>query len=203
MLTRLLFIHIFGGDRMLLYWFFSYFIGTFLTAWWIGKWKKTDLRKMRSGNLGARNAGAVLGKSAFLLTFLGDALKGVFVLFIGFYYSFPAVIIATGGFWVIVGHLYPFWLKWKGGKGIATFVGVALLFNPSLFGIMAAIFIFFIAILRSATLSMIIAFSAYAILCWVIPTFWSAWPLSLAVIIILIRHRFDIVESWDERWWKK
>lgn len=188
---------------MLLYWFFSYFIGTFLTAWWIGKWKKTDLRKMRSGNLGARNAGAVLGKSAFLLTFLGDALKGVFVLILGFYYNFPAVIIATGGFWVIVGHLFPFWLKWKGGKGIATFIGAALLFNPSLFGIMAAIFLFFIAILRSATLSMILAFSAYAILCWVIPTFWSGWPLSLAIIIILIRHRFDVVESWDERWWKK
>ena len=188
---------------MLLYWLTSYFIGTFLTAWWVGKWKKIDLRFERSGNLGARNAGAVLGKSAFLLTLLGDALKGILALLIGFYYNFPPVIIASGGLWVIFGHLYPFWLKWKGGKGIATFVGVALLFNPLLFGIMAVIFLLFISLLRSATLSMVIAFIAYNILIWITPIFSSSWPLTIAILIILIHHRFDIVESWNKRWWKK
>ena len=125
---------------MYLYWIISYFIGTFLTAWWVGKWKKTDLRTMRSGNLGARNAGAVLGKSAFLLTFLGDALKGILIIYIGFYYHFSLAIIAIGGLLVILGHLYPFWLKFKGGKGIATFIGVALAYNPLLFGILDCIF---------------------------------------------------------------
>ena len=76
------------------YWLFSYIIGNFLSAWWIGKWKKTDLRNERSGNLGARNAGAVLGKSAFLLTFLGDSLKGVLVIYIGFYLHYPLEFIA-------------------------------------------------------------------------------------------------------------
>ena len=50
---------------------------------------------------------------------------------------------------------------------------------------------------------MTVAFSAYAILIWIIPAFYFLWPLSLAIIIILIRHRFDIVESWEERWWNK
>lgn len=187
---------------MFLYWLVSYFIGTFLTAWWIGKWKKTDLTKMRSGNLGARNAGAVLGKSAFLLTFLGDALKGTLILYIGFHYHFSLEIIAIAGFLGIVGHMFPFWLQFKGGKGIATFIGVALVFNPALFGIMAACFALFIGLLRSATLSMVIAFSIYAILCWIIPTFTHVWPLSIAILLILYRHRFDALESWKARWWK-
>ncbi|SDN28069.1 glycerol-3-phosphate acyltransferase PlsY [Psychrobacillus sp. OK028] len=188
---------------MLLYWLFSYIIGNFLTAWWIGKWKKTDLRKERSGNLGARNAGAVLGKSAFFLTFLGDALKGVSVIYIGFYFQYSLEFIAIAGGAVILGHLFPFWLKGKGGKGIATFIGVAAAIEPTLFAILVICFIIIMALLRSATLSMTIAFSAYAILTWIIPEFASLWPLSIAILIILVRHRLDTVESWGKRWWKK
>lgn len=187
---------------MLLYWLFSYIIGNFLTAWWIGKWKNTDLRNERSGNLGARNAGAVLGKFAFLLTFLGDALKGVLIIYIGFYLQYSLELIAIAGLAVILGHLFPFWLKGKGGKGIATFIGVTIAIEPTFFGILVVFFIIIFALLRSATLSMTIGFSAYAILTWIIPAFASLWPLSIAILIILIRHRFDILESWGKRWWK-
>jgi len=188
---------------MLFYWLFSYIIGNFLSAWWIGKWKKTDLRNERSGNLGARNAGAVLGKSAFLLTFLGDAFKGILVVYIGFYFQYSLEFIAVGGLAVILGHLFPFWLKGRGGKGIATFIGVSLVIEPALFGMMVICFIILLALLRSATLSMFGAFSAYAILSFTIPTLVSLWPLSIAILIILVRHRFDVIESWDKRWWKK
>lgn len=188
---------------LVLYWIFSYFVGNLLTAWWIGKWKNTDLREMRSGNLGARNAGAVLGKTAFVLTFFGDALKGVLVLFVGHYFNFPDIIISIGAFFVIMGHLYPIWLKGKGGKGIATFIGVSLSLSPSLFGLLAIVFLLFISILRSATLSMILAFIAYGVLCLVIPEYRVIAPLSLAIIIILFRHRFDVVDSWNERWWSR
>lgn len=158
---------------------------------------------MRSGNLGARNAGAVLGKTAFILTFLGDALKGVLVLYIGHYLDFSILVISIAAFFVIIGHLYPVWLKGKGGKGIATFIGVSLALNPFLFGMLAIIFLFFLGLFRSATLSMIFAFSAYGVLCLVIPEYRELAPLSLAIAIILFRHRFDIVDSWNERWWSK
>ena len=188
---------------VILYWIFSYFVGNLLTAWWIGKWKKIDLRTERSGNLGARNAGAVLGKTAFLITFLGDALKGVLVLCLGFYFNFSMLIIAIGAFFVIIGHLFPVWLKGKGGKGIATFIGVSVTLSPVLFGWLAILFLLFLSILRSATLSMIFAFSAYGVLCLVIPDYRELAPLSLAIAIILFRHRYDIVDSWNERWWSK
>jgi len=185
------------------YWIFSYLIGNLLTAWWIGKWKKIDLRSIRSGNLGARNAGAVLGKTAFLLTFLGDALKGVLIISIGFYFNFTPGAIAIGGLLVILGHIYPFWLKFKGGKGIATFIGVALTFNPFLFGVLVVCFIILIALLRSATLSMAFAFLTYTLISSLYYEFHHTWPLSLAVLLILIRHRFDLIESWNAIWWKK
>ncbi len=186
-----------------LYWVFSYLIGNFLTAWWIGKWKKTDLRQARSGNLGARNAGAVLGKTAFLLTFLGDSLKAIIVLYVGTILQFSPLEIAIAGMLVIIGHMYPFWLKGKGGKGIATFIGVSLFISPPLFGILAAIFLLLLAFTRSATLSMIFAFSAYGIISWIIPDYHDARPLFVSIIIILIRHKYDIVDSWNKRWWKQ
>ncbi|QEY20938.1 glycerol-3-phosphate acyltransferase [Psychrobacillus sp. AK 1817] len=188
---------------LLLYWIFSYFVGNFLTAWWVGKWKNTDLRTERSGNLGARNAGAVLGKAAFVLTFVGDALKGILVLYVGYVLDFSTLTIATGAFFVIIGHLYPLWLKGKGGKGIATFIGVSLALNPFLFGMLAVVFLLLLSVIRSATLSMILAFSAYGILCLVIPEYQDLAPLSLIIIIIIIKHRHDVVDSWHERWWNK
>jgi glycerol-3-phosphate acyltransferase PlsY len=188
---------------MYFYWFISYMIGNFLTAWWVGKWKKTDLRTMRSGNLGARNAGAVLGKTAFFLTFLGDALKGILIIYFGFYYDFSLVIAAIGGLLVILGHLFPFWLRFKGGKGIATFVGVTLAYNPLLFAILALFFALLLLIIRSATLSMFLAFLSYALICLVNPSLYHGWPLSIAVIFILILHRYDLAESWNTRWWKR
>jgi len=62
-----------------LYWLFSYLIGNFMTAFFVGRIYGVNLQEERSKNLGARNAGSVLGKVAFIWTFFGDALKGVLV----------------------------------------------------------------------------------------------------------------------------
>ncbi|MET0786097.1 MAG: glycerol-3-phosphate acyltransferase, partial [Paenisporosarcina sp.] len=148
---------------MIVYWISSYLIGNLMTAWWVGKRNKIDLRAHRSGNLGARNAGAVIGKKAFFMTFFGDALKGVLVILIGYYFGFPLWVIAFAGLLVIVGHLYPFWLRGKGGKGIATFIGVGLAFNPLLFCAFILGFVVFIPFLKSATLSMFFGYLTYII----------------------------------------
>lgn len=187
----------------LIYWVLSYFTGTVLTAWFVGKWKGIDLRTERSGNLGARNAGTVLGKGAFLLTFLGDGGKGALVIFIGRLLELTPLEIATGFFLVVVGHLYPFWLKGKGGKGIATFIGAGLVFHPFAFSIVILVFLIGFAITRSATLSMNIAFPAYAIYFLWFQNYLIFAILALLIILLLWRHRFDTKESWEELWWRK
>lgn len=187
---------------MISYWIASYLIGTILSAWWVGKWKGVDLRNELSGNLGARNAGAVIGKTAFLLTFLGDAGKSALVVWLGFYFQYDLLTIAIGGLLVIFGHLFPFWLKGRGGKGIAAFIGVTLFLTPKLFLVMFIVFALFLPIVKSATLTMIfsyIAFIAAAI-------FWHqldwVWPLIGAIVFILIKHQKDVKESFGNRFSK-
>jgi glycerol-3-phosphate acyltransferase PlsY len=184
---------------MIVYWIISYLIGNMMTAWWVGKIYNVDLRTHRSGNLGARNAGAVIGKKAFLITFLGDALKGILVILIGFYFEFPFWIVAFAGFLVIIGHLYPFWLKGKGGKGIATFIGVGLVFKPILFLAFILGFVIMIPFLKSATLSMFFGYLTYIIATLITYETKHTWPLLIAICFILYRHRFDFKQSLEER----
>ena len=188
---------------MIVYFISSFLLGNILTAWWVGKLYKTDLRNHRSGNLGARNAGAVIGKSAFILTLLGDAMKGVIVILVGRYVGYPEWAVALGGLLVICGHVFPIWLKGKGGKGIATFVGIGLTFNL-LFAI-AFIVAFFLVIpfIRSATLSMISGFITYIGAVFYFHEFQNAWPIILAIVLIMYRHRFDFQESYGEQKWKR
>lgn len=187
---------------MIVYWIASYLIGNLLTAWWVGKWKGIDLRTELSGNLGARNAGAVIGKPAFFLTFLGDAGKSAFVVWLGAFFQFNLWIIAIAGLLVICGHLFPFWLKGRGGKGIASFIGVTLFLTPELFLVMFIVFALVLPFVRSATLTMLFSYGAFI----VAAVFWQqlewTWPLMIAILFILIKHQKDLKESFENRFSK-
>lgn len=187
---------------MPIYFLFSYLIGTLMTAWLVGRWKGVDLTKERSGNLGARNAGAVIGKGAFLLTFLGDAGKGALVVFLGFYFNFPLWAVAAAGLLAVLGHLFPFWLRGRGGKGIAVFIGITFFLAPELFLAMFVMFIAFYPFFKSATLCMLSAFTAFIVLAAVLQVIPVVWPLILAIFIIVYKHRFDINESYTRRFVK-
>ena len=75
----------------------------------------------------------MIGKTAFILTLLGDSLKGVLVVGLGRMWQLDEWVVIGGAAWVIIGHLFPMWLKLNGGKGVATFIGVGLALSPSLF----------------------------------------------------------------------
>lgn len=184
---------------VILYLIMSYLIGNLMTAWWVGKRNGVDLREFRSGNLGARNAGTVIGKGAFFITFLGDASKGALVIFLGFQFEFAIWIVAFGGLLVILGHLFPFWLKFRGGKGIATFIGVGLSFAPILFSIFVLGFAIFLPILRSATLSMFFGYVTYILCIVIMEEIMNVWPIILAVFFILYRNRFDFQQSLKKK----
>lgn len=114
---------------------------------------KIDLRYAGSGNVGARNAGRLLGKKAFIFTVLGDAAKGAFVIFIGKWFQFNLEIILLMFLFVIIGHIFPITLKFKGGKGISTFCGAFLTFDPFLFLLFACLFLLLFIFLKSSTIS--------------------------------------------------
>jgi len=107
----------------------SYFIGTISGSYIIGKiFLKKDIRKYGSGNAGTTNAMRVLGKKAGVLTFLIDFFKGIVVTFlikkfIGYEYV-PFGILSA-----VIGHDFPFYMNFKGGKGVATTLGALALYN--------------------------------------------------------------------------
>ena len=110
----------------------GYIFGCFSTAYFVGKAHGIDIRKEGSGNLGSTNALRTLGVKAGLMTFVGDFSKAVipiFVLRYVIYTSAPeyGMLMAMWlGLGVVLGHNFPCWLHFKGGKGIAVTAGVIL-----------------------------------------------------------------------------
>lgn len=102
----------------------SYLIGSISFGVVLAKARNIDIREHGSGNIGATNIARVMGKKAGLLTLLGDVLKGFLVVFgTGSLYEKP-MLIALAGLMVFLGHLYSIFLKFKGGKGVATSLGL-------------------------------------------------------------------------------
>jgi glycerol-3-phosphate acyltransferase PlsY len=123
----------------------SYLIGSIPTGILISKTKGIDLRKVGSGNIGATNVLRAMGKEAALLTLIGDAAKGAIVVWIARLilhniYDLNNQFIFEGimGIASILGHNFSIFLRFKGGKGVATSLGFLLVYSPyvALFTIM-------------------------------------------------------------------
>jgi glycerol-3-phosphate acyltransferase PlsY len=110
----------------------SYLIGNISNAYFIGKiFLKKDVREYGSGNAGATNAIRAFGFKIGILVFIGDLLKGVLATYISYKID-PVYGQYIGGLSLIIGHNWPAVLKFKGGKGIASSIGVMLFINPYL-----------------------------------------------------------------------
>lgn len=131
----------------------GYLFGCFSTGFLISKLYHVDIRKYGSGNVGTTNALRTLGWKAGALTFLGDFIKAVipillFRLLIFKDYEDNQLLALYTGFGVVLGHNYPFWLKFKGGKGIAVTTGVMAAFDPLLIPFFILIFVVTVAITK-------------------------------------------------------
>jgi len=188
-----------GGVRLSgLYWLLSYLIGNFMTAFFVGKAYGINLQEERSKNLGARNAGSVIGKAAFVWTFFGDSLKGVAVVLLGRLWHLEEWVINVGVTCVIIGHLFPVWLKFNGGKGVATFIGVGLALSPGLFFWMILGTALVLALTRSLTLGMVGGFVLYSAAIVQTGNFQLYIPILVAMLCMLIKHTPNIKESLEK-----
>ena len=107
----------------------GYFIGCIQSAFIVGKFMKVDLREHGSGNLGSTNALRVLGKKAGLITFISDIMKSILSYILCrliFGNNIGAIAGIYGCSGAVLGHNFPFYLNFKGGKGIAVMVGMIL-----------------------------------------------------------------------------
>jgi len=127
-----------------------------------------DVRETGSGGTGATNVSRSAGKGAGILTLILDVIKGVFVVFLAGILSdglFPYAdwTIAFAGVLAILGHIFPVWLRFRGGKGVATALGVFLMLAPIVVVIALVVFAIVFALTRYVSLASLVAISSIAI----------------------------------------
>jgi glycerol-3-phosphate acyltransferase PlsY len=103
----------------------GYVIGSLSPAYLLG-WliKRQDLRKLGDGNLGTTNVKNVLGYGPAIIVAIFDLLKGLLAIYISFKLGFPSYVSYLSGVLAIIGHIYPFYLRFRGGQGMATAIGL-------------------------------------------------------------------------------
>ncbi|HAZ5936654.1 TPA: glycerol-3-phosphate 1-O-acyltransferase PlsY [Staphylococcus aureus] len=179
----------------------SYLIGAFPSGFVIGKlFFKKDIRQFGSGNTGATNSFRVLGRPAgFLVTFL-DIFKGFITVFFPLWLPVHAdgpisTFFTNGlivGLFAILGHVYPVYLKFQGGKAVSTSAGVVLGVNPILLLILAIIFFIVLKIFKYVSLASIVAAICCVIGSLIIQDYILLVVSFLVSIILIIRHRSNI-----------
>lgn len=188
----------------------GYVFGLFQTGYFVGKHMDVDIRTKGSGNSGTTNALRVLGPKAGAVVFAGDVGKSVVLcLIVRAIYSkimpdAALLMMLYGGFGVILGHNYPFYLNFKGGKGIAATGGLIIaMLDWRIFILCLLGFVLPIAITRYVSLGSLIA-EALLVVSWLLwgrqlmPSLAEGYFVETLIIVILIaalaywRHRANI-----------
>ena len=149
-----------------------------------------DVRKIGSGNIGATNVLRTGNKGLAALTLLLDALKGTVAVLIAGIYGADFAIIA--GFFAFIGHLFPVWLGFKGGKGVATYIGVlaGLMWKVAL--VFAAVWIAVALLLRYSSLAALIAAVVVPLTLLIMGYQDFAVVFAVMSVIVFIKHRANI-----------
>ena len=168
---------------------------------------KGDLRKVGSGNIGATNVMRVGGLRMAGLVWLLDMTKAILAVFLGKWIGGDA-FGAWCGFVAIVGHCYPIWLKFKGGKGISSLFGVVLAMSPMTFVVCAAEWLLVALTSGISSLGAVVVFCLLPILGFAISVN-VGWAFLAIGLLCMWRHRENIkrllggTESKIEWKWKK
>ena len=157
---------------LILFSIISYLLGSFSSAVWFGKWfHNTDVRQHGSKNAGATNTLRVLGAKAALPVFIVDILKSF--LAVQLIWFVPEVVAGTELFYqikllfgvsAVIGHIFPLYSGFKGGKGVASMLGLLLALHPASAGITLAVFAICFASTRIVSISSIIAAISFPII---------------------------------------
>lgn len=173
----------------------AYVIGSIPSGLWIGKiFYKKDIRDFGSGNLGATNSFRVLGIKAGSIVTVMDILKGTVATLLPFFFQLNVdhhFWLLTGAF-AIIGHSFPLFAGFRGGKAVATSTGVILAYAPLLF--VAALVVFLVTLKLSKYVSLSSMIGALAAL--IISLFMGDWILIILVaciaLFVIWRHRANI-----------
>ena len=172
---------------------FAYLIGSVPSGFILGRLAGVDVRDAGSGNIGATNVARVLGKGLGLLTLLADTAKGLAPVYISQRLGINDAALALVAIAAVLGHLYPLFLKFHGGKGVATAFGALLALAPLGTAVMALAFAVAVFCSRTVSLGSIAAALAAPISLWAFS--YSVELVALGVFLgamVILRHRDNI-----------
>ena len=179
----------------------AYLIGSIPTAVWVSKYFfGVDIREYGSGNAGATNTYRVLGARWGTFVMIVDMLKGVLAAFLylllPFYITdeFHRVNFMVGlGLAAVVGHIFPIWANFKGGKGVATLFGMVLAIQPLVAACLVAIFLLVLFFTRFVSLGSILAGIAFPVLILIIfkepEPLYRVFAIAVALLIIFTHQK--------------
>lgn len=180
----------------------SYLLGSINTSIIVSKfYDKGDIRQKGSGNAGATNTLRVLGKKAAVFVVLGDALKGIIAVLLsyvieksifGVYEGYAVYVAAVA---VVLGHVFPVFFGFRGGKGIMTSIAVIFVLDSAIGGILFAVFAALVICFNYISLASCVCCIVYPLLVWWFHTGNIAFLASSVIValIALIKHRTNIV----------
>lgn len=152
-----------------------------------------DLRSIGSGNIGATNVLRTGNKKLAAATLVGDMLKGTVAVLVGARFLGGPEAALAAGVGAFLGHLFPVWLRFKGGKGVATYLGVLIGVKGSIALVFAAIWLSLAYLFRYSSLAALVASVLTPLLLW----FWVGMPKAALVmaglaVLLWIMHRENI-----------
>lgn len=152
-----------------------------------------DLRSIGSGNIGATNVLRTGNKKLAAATLVGDMLKGTVAVLVGARFLGGPEAALAAGIGAFLGHLFPVWLRFKGGKGVATYIGVLIGVKASIALVFAAIWLSLAYLFRYSSLAALVASALTPLLLW----FWVGMPKAAIVmagltLLLWIMHRENI-----------
>ena len=178
----------------------AYLIGSIPTGIVVAKiLGAPDPRAVGSGNIGATNVGRAAGKAAGIITLIGDVLKGFLITLLALYIlgssseANSPLAISIVAFSVFLGHLFPVFLKFKGGKGVATTLGVFLAIGPFQAILALILFIIIVAIFKYVSVASMIAPVSIPLLLNLSPATSPYVPLAVIIsVLIILKHSDNI-----------
>jgi glycerol-3-phosphate acyltransferase PlsY len=175
--------------------FISYLLGAVPTGIIVARLAKgADPRSGGSGNIGATNVARTLGRGAGIVTLLGDMLKGAIPVFYAMHYaSLGVVVVSLVAFAAVLGHLFPVYLGFRGGKGVATACGVFLVLSPLATLICVAVFALIVLVTRYVSLGSMYSAITMPLALALLPGKFVFAPVSLLIaMLIVFKHKANI-----------
>ncbi|MCK5680422.1 glycerol-3-phosphate 1-O-acyltransferase PlsY [bacterium] len=181
--------------QALFIWILAYILGSIPVGILVAEWFKSgDPRNLGSGNIGATNLARTAGKKAGLITLGGDCLKGFSAIILARLFGAGDGVTALAGLAAFMGHLYPLFLGFKGGKGVATALGIFLALAPGATLLGALLFAAITAITRFVSLGSIVAAITMPLFICQTGASWKIVYISLLMSgFIVYKHKDNIM----------